>query len=355
MQSLPQSNTRRVGESLKAAARFLLRPVLGAVPAALANRLPFLGQVCVQGPDNIRLRFHTYGPHGKDRIAIKLARRGFWGYEGETTRIFLALAREVNTVIDVGANTGLFALLAAKANASARVWAFEPVPFIHDMLRANIRLNQLDNLETVQAAVADFVGESTFYITRTSTGIPTDSSSCAGFRSEVESIRLPTLTLDEHMRRHRIARLELLKIDAEAAEAKVLRGALQTIRRDRPFLICEVLEDVDHAYLQETMQALEYLFYHITPRAPGSPAPFAGKLERGAAQLPIRPRRSNRDADGHLRQDGHRRRGMTPRRIQTINSRKDAKAQSGRFGAEVGTCGRIGPQAFFGSWRLCMR
>ncbi len=147
----------------------------------------------------------------------------------------------------------------------ARVWAFEPVPFIHDMLRANIRLNQIDNLETIQAAVADFNGESTFFITRTSTGIPTDSSSCAGFRSQVEAMRLPTLTLDEHMRRHQIARLDLLKIDAEAAEAKVLRGALETIQRDRPLLICEILENVDHAYLQKTLHALDYLFYHITP------------------------------------------------------------------------------------------
>lgn len=265
MPTLPLSTGKRIGESLKAAARFLCRPMLPVVPDALANQLPFLGQVCVQGPDNLRLRFHTYGPHGKDRIAIKLARRGFWGYEGETTRIFLALAKEVKTVIDVGANTGLFALLAAKANPASRVWAFEPVPFIHDMLQANIDLNQLHNLEAVQAAVADFVGESTFYITRTSTGIPTDSSSCEGFRSDVEAIRLPTLTLDEHMRRAQIARLDLLKIDAEAAEAKVLRGASQTIERDRPFMICEVLENVDHSYLQETIQAQRYLFYHITP------------------------------------------------------------------------------------------
>ncbi len=265
MPALPLSTGKRIGESLKAAARFLCRPVLPAVPAALANRLPFLGQVCVQGPDNLRLRFHTYGPHGKDRIAIKLARRGFWGYEGETTRIFLALAKEVKTVIDVGANTGLFALLAAKANPTSRVWAFEPVPFIHAMLRANIQLNEVHNLEALQAAVADFVGESTFYITRTSTGIPTDSSSCQGFRSDVEAVRLPTLTLDEHMRRAQIARLDLLKIDAEAAEAKVVRGALRTIQRDRPFLICEVLENVDHTYIQDTLQAQQYLFYHITP------------------------------------------------------------------------------------------
>ncbi|HZZ78258.1 MAG TPA: FkbM family methyltransferase, partial [Gemmataceae bacterium] len=265
MPTLPISTGKRIGESLKGLARLLCRPMLPIVPSAVANAVPFLGRVCVQGPDGLRLRFHTYGPQGKDRIAIKLARRGFWGYEGETTRVFFALAREATTVIDIGANTGLFALLAAKANLASRVWAFEPVPFIFDMLQANIRLNQAANLDAVQAAVADFVGESTFYITRTSTGIPTDSSSCEGFRSDVEPLQVPTLTLDEFVQQRQIERLDLLKIDAEAAEGKVLRGALRTIERDRPYLICEVLENVDHGYLQDTMQRFGYRFYHITP------------------------------------------------------------------------------------------
>lgn len=265
MPTWPNSTGKRIGESLKGFARLLCRPVLPILPAAVANALPFLGRVCVQGPDNLRLRFHTYGPRGKDRIAIKLARRGFWGYEGETTRIFLSLAREATTVMDIGANTGLFALLAALANPAGRVWAFEPVPFIHDMLQANIRLNQASNLEAVQAAVSDFVGESTFYITRTSTGVPMDSSACEGFRTDVEPLQVPTLTLDDFVQRRQIERVDLLKIDAEATEAKVLRGALRTIERDRPFLICEVLENVDHSYLQETLQRFGYRFYHMTP------------------------------------------------------------------------------------------
>ena len=53
----------------------MIHQILPILPDALANRLPFLGRVCVHGPDNLRLRFHTYGSHGKDRIAIKLARR----------------------------------------------------------------------------------------------------------------------------------------------------------------------------------------------------------------------------------------------------------------------------------------
>ena len=197
MRSLPISLRKKMAESIKAGCRFLARPVTPLLPDALANRLPFLGRVCVQGPGDLRVRFHTYGPYGKDRIAIKLARRGLEGYEGETIRMFLAIVQNAHTVIDIGANTGLFALLVAKARPACRVWAFEPVPFIFDMLKANVRLNGLSNLEAVPAAVADFVGETPFYITRTNVGIPTDSSTCRGFPiAQVEEFRLPTITLD---------------------------------------------------------------------------------------------------------------------------------------------------------------
>ena len=265
MRTQPMSFARKVGESIKTGCRILCRPVLPMIPDSFADRLPFLGRVSVRGPDGLYLRFHSYGPHGKDRIALKVARRGLDGYEGETIRLFLALAKEAQTIVDIGANTGLFALLAAKANPACHVWAFEPVPFVFDMLQENKRLNELNNLETVPIAALDFVGESTFYITRTSVGIPTDSSSCQGFRDEVVEYRVPTTTLDEYVQSKDIGRLDLVKIDAEAAENKVIRGALRTVERDRPYLICEVLENVDHSDLEAMMTQCRYAFFHITP------------------------------------------------------------------------------------------
>ena len=256
---------RSLAKMLMSSCRFLCRPILPMLPDSLANRMPFLGRVCVHGPDDLKLRFHTYGPYGKDRIALKLARRGFLGYEGETIRLFLPLVRQAQTVIDVGANTGLFALLAAKANPACRVWAFEPVPFIFDMLERNIRLNGLTNLQAVAAAVADATGETSFFVTHTRVGIPTDSSSCAGFRSQVEEVRLPTITLDEFVERANLPPIDVLKIDAETTESQVIRGAVNMLREHRPLVICEVLADVDHDYLQQTFENLDYQFFHIGP------------------------------------------------------------------------------------------
>ena len=56
MPSLPISVRKRMGETIKAGCRLLCRPLLPMLPDALANRVPFLGRVCVRGPGNIRLR-----------------------------------------------------------------------------------------------------------------------------------------------------------------------------------------------------------------------------------------------------------------------------------------------------------
>ena len=330
MQSLPISAGKRMAEAFKAGCQFLCRPFVSMLPDSLANRLPFLGRVCVHGPDGLRLRFHTYGPHGKDRIAVKLARRGLLGYEGETIRLFLALVKETRTVIDIGANTGLFALLAAAAEPTCRVWAFEPVPFIFDMLQKNIQLNKLENLEAVSCAVSDFVGESTFFITRTNVGIPTDSSSCQGFRDQVEEFPLPTITLDEYMSQQGIDRLELLKIDAEATESKVICGAMQTIRRDRPFIICEVLENIDHSGEHRSQlptadaagDGLPILPHH--PRTPGATRTPARKCERRATQLPFRSRGESIGVERSLRKSGYRNKAGKPGTLVGIEKRRDA-------------------------------
>lgn len=256
---------KRLGEMAKAGCRWACQPIVPLLPDSLANRLPFLGRVCVHGPHGLRLRLHSYGPRGKDRIALKLARRGLAGYEEETTRVFLELARHAQTIIDIGANTGLFALLAAKSQPRCRVIAFEPVPFIFDMLARNVRLNELNNVQTIPLAVGDFVGETAFYVTNTHVGVPTDSSACRGFRNDVNELRLSATTLDAYLAHHPVDRLDLIKIDAEATELQVIRGAQEMLANHRPLVICEVLADVDQSELQAIFQSLNYRFYHIGP------------------------------------------------------------------------------------------
>jgi FkbM family methyltransferase len=205
----------------------------------------------------------TYGRAGKDRIAVKVWRHGLSSYEPETLAVFQALLPGTRLFVDVGANTGLFSLLTA-LDPARRAIAFEPVPEIFAMLRANVRLNTMTNLTAEPLAVSDKAGEVVFYVTRTRGGIPTDSSAVAGFRADVVPSTLQAVTLDGYLSKAKHGAVDLLKIDVETAEPQVLRGARQTLRRDRPLILCEVLESVDRAAIQAEIDPLDYRYFHMT-------------------------------------------------------------------------------------------
>jgi FkbM family methyltransferase len=285
-----QSWKRVAATNLKRLARAAASSVVPVLPDAVANRLPFLGRVSVPGPGGRRFRFLTYGPAGKDRIALKLCRQGYLSYEQETVRVFLPLLEKSRVFLDVGANTGMFAIFAGVLDPGRSVVAFEPIPSIFETLQANIELNGLKNVTAERLAASDCEGELVFYVSRTGGGIPTDSSSTPGFRTNVEEVRVRAVTIDQYMDSHHLGKVDFLKIDAETAEPKVLAGASRTIARDRPFIICEVLDCLDSADLQRLMVPFDYQYFHLAPEGPVHHERISGSPGRGARNYLFLPR-----------------------------------------------------------------
>jgi hypothetical protein len=61
-------------------------------------------------------------------------------------------------------------------------------------------------------------------------------------------------------------RVDLVKIDVEDFEAGVLAGMTATIRRDRPFIVCEILpREHGNEQTQSVIESLGYTPYWITP------------------------------------------------------------------------------------------
>ncbi|MFD7486999.1 FkbM family methyltransferase, partial [Streptomyces mirabilis] len=70
-------------------------------------------------------------------------------------------------VVDAGAHTGYFTLLASRlVGPTGRVVAIEPSPAFHQALTANITANGRGNVRTINAAVSDAPGRLTFYLER---------------------------------------------------------------------------------------------------------------------------------------------------------------------------------------------
>jgi hypothetical protein len=90
--------------------------------------------------DPIHFAFTSGGD--RDHIAYLVRVQGLASYEAPTPAVFAGLIREApGLVLDIGANTGIFTLLAVAASADVRVCAFEPLEAARQLLYANISCN----------------------------------------------------------------------------------------------------------------------------------------------------------------------------------------------------------------------
>lgn len=248
----------------------VLRRIFGSpmrVPEAVISHLPRVGGVSARLPNG---RTMLLWSKGDDWIANQVFWRGALGYEPETSRIFWELARTSRATLDVGAHVGYYALLAAHANPGAAVFAFEPLPPVHARLRRNVALNDVPGLRCVAVAAGEWDGEADFF--HSPEGIPSSSSLSHEFMRELEGLvrsSVPVRRLDGYLAESGLAHVDLVKVDTESTEPQILRGMVDTLRRDRPTILCEVLPEWDvERQLHELLDPLGYEYFLLTGEGP---------------------------------------------------------------------------------------
>lgn len=144
------------------------------------------------------------------------------------------VGRDARFVVEVGSADGRDAERYARLLPKARVLAFEPLPKSFETLKA--RTVGLPSLTAVNAAVADVRGKAEFNV-----GTWPDASSLLKARAmgsnydtyaaPTHSIPVEVVTLDETCREHGITHIDLLKMDAQGAEMRILAGATDLLTR----------------------------------------------------------------------------------------------------------------------------
>jgi len=160
------------------------------------------------------------------------------------------------TFYDVGANMGFFSLIAwRRVGPHGRVRSFEPLPESARTLRHNVALNRAENVEVVEAAVGARPGRAQLAVTAESVqahlaDIDTDTPTLGVVDVEVTAIDA------ELAAGHAVP--DVVKIDVEGAELRVLAGMRDTLEQHRPALICEL-----HGTAPEVCDFLEALGYRL--------------------------------------------------------------------------------------------
>jgi FkbM family methyltransferase len=129
-------------------------------------------------------------------------------------------------------------MLASKlVGDQGKVYAFEASPSNFKRLETNIRLNKVHNCRIVHAAVSNHDGSMQFSASAHDMGNTYVPSS--PYFVNQPTVQVPTLSLDDYVRKERLALPDFVKIDVEGAEADVLRGAEALLSSKRPVLYLE--------------------------------------------------------------------------------------------------------------------
>lgn len=230
-------------------------------------------------PGKIRIALPTYfeasrslilsSDRGRDQIAMELAAHGWNSFERPVPGVVSSLAQITDgSFFDVGANSGLYALLAASASTQLSIHAFEPYPPAIDVIKKNIARNGLlERITLCQSALSDKSGRQSLYIPLQDHGLLESSASLnAGFKAEHSAVAdVDTTTIDAYVSEPGSIRLGLLKIDVESTEHQVLAGGKHTISRDRPLIVLEVLHLANHPWLDTFCRENNYGIFTLHP------------------------------------------------------------------------------------------
>lgn len=157
--------------------------------------------------------------NGTDRILVAPRLRVSEGYEPEVWQHLMREVRPGDVVADVGAYIGLYTIaLAKRVGPAGRVIAFEPNPVSFNALQEQVALNSVDNrVRLLQVALGASVARARFELRRDQSNIIYDCAAPAGDPVYVECLTLDNVIGNGH--------LDLMKIDVEGYEEKVLEGA----------------------------------------------------------------------------------------------------------------------------------
>ena len=139
--------------------------------------------------------------------------------------------------IDIGANSGVYSMLAAGFLTEGTVISYEPFPLMSNFLLENVIHNKLGNVRVRTFGISNENSSKNFYM---NLGKPNSFS----FSRNVDNalgIPLFTRRLDDAIQMEGIDRVDYIKIDAEGEEEKVIEGAAEVIRAFRPIIQTEAL------------------------------------------------------------------------------------------------------------------
>ncbi|EPA05327.1 FkbM family methyltransferase [Candidatus Nitrosarchaeum limnium] len=164
----------------------------------------------------------------------------YGNHEPLSTEIILNELSEGMNCLDIGSNIGYYVLLESKkVGLTGNVWAIEPSPENYSVLLDNIKLQNNKNIIAFNFAIGDKNEEIEFIISKKSNWSKIKEENDK-ILSEDKIIKVPLKTLDLFVEENNLRKIDLLRMDVEGFESRIIFGGLEFLRKFKPIIMIEV-------------------------------------------------------------------------------------------------------------------
>lgn len=166
----------------------------------------------------------------------------FFGIKNEDKTMLYEKVKPGFIVLDIGVNFGETLLNFAKLTGeNGKVYGFEPMPAIYKKCLNNVSLNSFKNIALENFALSD---TNEILVVND----PLNGNSGGTYVSKLSSdnanqITINSVTLDAYVLQNGINHIDFIKIDVEGYETNVVKGAIETIKKFKPFIYVEVCDE----------------------------------------------------------------------------------------------------------------
>ena len=208
---------------------------------------------------NFDFRIYHHWHTGSKLLLNSFKHKGYWFYgksrEKNSMELISKCVGQNDYCIEVGGHIGYLTMHFSKlVGSGGKVIVFEPSPVNLYYLKSN--LHDIPQVEIVEQAVSDTVGEFPFYIEEltgqnnslvanydqlavniNNSGLKLDKD------EDMSIINVAEVTLDDYLLPVNLLRINFLKIDIEGNEYPAIIGAEKILRKYRPIIMIEVTEN----------------------------------------------------------------------------------------------------------------
>jgi FkbM family methyltransferase len=228
-------------------------------PRSIYKHLHFTGVIKVKVDETASFNMQHYG--------MEIENDFFWkglngGWEKISMEYWIKLCRKANVIADIGANTGVYSLVAKAVNPATKVYAFEPLKQMFTKLSFNNELNKYD-IACIEKAASDRNGKAIIFETGAEHVAAASLNAETRQYGNIKETEIEAVTLDTFIQVNKIDKIDLIKIDVESHEPNVLEGYREYLSLHRPDFLIEVLTDEVGEKLQRLFEGLQYHYFNI--------------------------------------------------------------------------------------------